>query len=131
MGENRDYERLTLDGDIYIHAKDGSSCEYRAFLDNISFSGFAMFSLEKIEEGAVVEFNLITQALDQGLVGKGRIRHVTKPPQYETPLYTIGIEFTEVNTDLVTHIITRVQAKAALEKQAKKMKAGALDFMAF
>jgi len=105
--------------------------EHKVFLDNFSFGGFAVYSSEKLRPGRIVEFNLMTQALDQGLVGKGKIRHMTQPPQYTTPLYSVGVEFVEVNKDLVTYIIGRLQAKAAMEMRAKKEKAPSLDYIAF
>jgi len=131
MSEKRNHERLILDGDVHIKTRGKNPLEFRVFLDNFSFGGFAVYSQQKLRPGRIVEFNLITQALDQGLVGRGRIRHVTQPPQYSTPLYTVGVEFTEVNKDLVIHIIHRVQAKIALEMQAKRQKVYAADFIAF
>lgn len=122
---------MILDGDVHIKTRGKNPLEFRVFLDNFSFGGFAVYSQQKLRPGRIVEFNLITQALDQGLVGRGRIRHVTQPPQYSTPLYTVGVEFTEVNKDLVIHIIHRVQAKIALEMQAKRQKVYAADFIAF
>lgn len=131
MSEKRAYERLTLDGDVYIKTKGRNAHAFRAFLHDVSFGGFAMYSQEKLKPGNSIEFNLVTQPVGQGLAGKGKIRHSTCPPQYNTPLNIVGVEFVEVNKDLVTYIINRLQAKSALAAQAKKVTAGSLDFIPF
>lgn len=131
MQEKRAYERLILDGYVYMKTRGKNPFAFRVFLDDFSFGGFSVYSKEKLSKGRIIEFNLITQALDQGLVGKAKVRHITQPPHYSTPLYTMGVEFVEVNKDLVTHIINRIQAKMVQQMQARKEVAKALDFMAF
>lgn len=131
MLEKRGYERLVLDGDAHIATKGRKPLAFRAFLDNISYGGFAFFSLENLKPGRIVEFRLITHSLDEALVGRGKIRRITRPPQYNTPLYTIGVEFTQVNKDLVMHIINRLQAKMVSEMQARRQKAPELDYIAY
>ena len=119
MRENRGFERLLLDGDVHIKIeKDGQVRSLKAFLDNICFDGFAMCLKETIEPDTVIEFHIIAQALDEALIGKAKIRHVTQP--YPTPLFTTGVQFTEVNLDMVAHMINRLQAKINQERQKKK-----------
>ena len=131
MQEKRGFERMVLDGHMYIKTRGKNPLTLRVFLDDFSFGGFAVYSPEKLKKGRVIEFNLITQVLDQGLVGKAKIRHVSQPPECSTPLYTIGAQFLEVNKDLVTYIINRIQAKMVLQMQARKEVAEALDFMVY
>ena len=118
--EHRGFERISLDGYVYIKTSNGLTHEFKAYLDNISFGGFAVYSQEKFDLGTVIEFRLITQALDEALVGKGKIRHIYRPPQYSSMLLTTGIEFVEVSQDKVRHMINRWQTRQALERENKK-----------
>jgi c-di-GMP-binding flagellar brake protein YcgR len=130
--EQRGFERLILDGDAHVKTRGKTPIEYRAFLDNFSFGGFAMYSQEKLRPGRIVEFRIMTRMLDEALVGKAKVRHVTLPRKYNSALFTVGVEFKEVNKDLVTHILRRIQAKIAEDEIARKeRKAYSLDFMAF
>lgn len=131
MSEKRGFERLLLDGDVFIKTKGRKPLAFKAFLDNISFGGFAMFSLENLKADRVVEFRLMTKSLGEALVGRGRTRHITRPPQYDTPLYTVGVEFEKVNKDLVLHIIHRLQAEASLEAQRQNQNNPKMDFIPF
>jgi len=135
--EKRDYERLKLDGNVSIKSADGRRRRFKAYLENISFGGFAMFakSRRKMSPETMVEFELVTPCLDEYLPGKGKIRHITRPERYTYPFYIIGVQFTEVNKDMVTHLIKRLQArlvsaKIAAELRSKKI-AKAIDYIPF
>jgi hypothetical protein len=130
MPERRSYERLSLDGNIEIKSENGTPRIFGANLDNLGFGGFAMYTPEKIAAAAVVEFEMITQLSRQPLIGKGKIRHISAPEKYTTPIFTVGIEFTDVNQDLVLYLIKRAQLKIANETRVKKQ-VKPLDFIPY
>jgi len=131
MRENRGHERIILDGDVYLRSMDGKPSEAKVFLDNFCFGGIAVYSAEKLELGSILEFALITKVLDEALACKGKVRHVTLPPYNSRALYTVGIEFMEVNSDLVVHMLARIQARNSRERQAQKQAAPKLDYIPF
>jgi c-di-GMP-binding flagellar brake protein YcgR len=130
MPERRDYERIDLEGNVSFKVIDTPLDIFEAYLDNISFGGFAMYSAQKQKADSLIEFKLTTQALDQPLLGKGKIRYVALPPAYRTQIFTMGVEFVEANKDLVTYLIKRLQLKIANAAKAKQ-KSNPVDFMPY
>lgn len=130
MQERRDYERLTLDGNVSLKTENGNPRTFIAYLDNISFGGFAMHAQERIEVDRIVEFELMTQLLEQPLSGKGKIRHITTPEKYRTVIFTIGVEFIDINKDIVIYLMKRLQLKIVNEIRSKKQ-TKPLDFLPY
>jgi len=120
-----------LDGEVRLTRVDGESSSFKAFLDNLSFSGFAMYSTEELKADSAIEFELVTPLLDEYLPGKGRVRHVTLPNKYTAKMFTFGVEFTEVNQDMVTHILKRQEQKLAAAEKKKKPQTNPLDFIPY
>jgi hypothetical protein len=129
MPERRNYERIDLEGNISFKVIDTPLAIFEAYLDNISFGGFAMYSAQKQAADSLIEFKLTTQALDQPLLGKGKIMYVALPA-YRTQIFTMGVEFVEANKDLVTYLIKRLQLKIANAAKAKQ-KSNPVDFMPY
>ncbi len=130
MQERRGYQRLILDGKIILKTESGNQRIAGAYLENISFGGFAIYAQEKIETDKIVVFELMTPSLEQPLVGKGRIKYVNPLKKHKTDFFTMGIEFTDINKDMVVHLIKRIQLKTANEMKDKK-RADPLDFMPY
>jgi hypothetical protein len=130
MEERRHFDRLKLDGNIIIKSESGLPLDFKAFLDNISFLGFAMYSTQKIEPDSLVNFEVTTQALDRPITGKGKVRYATKPDSNRSPFYTMGVEFIETNKDLVTYLIKKLQAKNA-EHARSKANVAPVDFIPY
>ncbi|MBM3249993.1 MAG: hypothetical protein FJZ09_04010 [Candidatus Omnitrophica bacterium] len=131
MQENRGYQRFTLEGEVRLKQVDGATSSFKAFLDNMSFSGFAMYSTEELKVGSLVEFELVTPLLDEYLPGRGKVRHMTLPNKYTAKIFTFGVEFTEVNQDKVTYILKRQEQRLAKDKIKNKPQSNPLDFIPY
>ncbi len=133
MPERRSYERINSDGSVSFRRAGSSSPACRAceaHLENISFGGFAMYSAQAQDAEAVIDFELTAPSLDQPLVGKGKIRHVTLPQRCATPIFTMGVEFIEADKDLVTYLIKRLQLKIS-HAASVKQKSNPVDFIPY
>lgn len=124
MKEKRNYERLPMDGSVGYSLEDKPYASFEAYLENIGFGGFAMYSKAGTEPGAVINFSLHTPLLGQPLTGRGKIRHMHAPWRSGSAVFMMGVEFLEINKDQVIFIINRWQLKQ--QKQAYS-----LDFMPF
>lgn len=130
MEERRHYDRFKMDGNISIKSENGQPLEIKAFLDNISFIGFGMYSVQKVNLDSVVDFELCAQELDRPLTGLGKVTYVADPASSRSPFYNVGVEFVDTNKDLVTYILKRIQAKMAEQAQSKS-KAAPIDFIPY
>jgi hypothetical protein len=119
-----------MDGNISIKSENGQPLEIKAFLDNISFIGFGMYSVQKVNLDSVVDFELCAQELDRPLTGLGKVTYVADPASSRSPFYNVGVEFVDTNKDLVTYILKRIQAKMAEQAQSKS-KAAPIDFIPY
>lgn len=123
--ERRDYERLQLDGVANLKAKDKGLSLCEGDLDNISFGGFAINPKDNAEElkvDSVVGFELMPKASGGPLSGKGKIRYVNDQ--------RIGVEFTDTDRDIVTHIIKRIEL-ASIKAMKDRGERETLDFMPY
>ncbi|MCM8763190.1 MAG: PilZ domain-containing protein [Candidatus Omnitrophica bacterium] len=106
----RAYERFELEGRISLQIPDSVIPNiFDANVENISFGGLRMNSLQKIEVDHIINFKLKPALFDELLSGKGKIRYVKEEAYYKTPCYKMGVEFIEVNKDILRYIITQVQ----------------------
>jgi len=111
MPEKRHFDRLRLDGNVQIKSDNSQILEIRAFLENISYVGFGMYSTQKFMPESVVDFELTAQQLDRPISGKGRVCYLVDSASERSPFYRMGVEFIDTNKDAVTYLIKRLQAK--------------------
>jgi len=130
MDERRVFDRLKADGKVNIRGEKDISCDFKAFLDNISFGGLGIYAIEKVNPGTMVSFELNTQTTDSPLIGKAMVRHVDNLTPNKSPLFSIGMEFVDTNKDYLTYLIKRLQAKQAEQSRSSKNIAP-LDFMPY
>lgn len=130
MRDRRSYERLALNGHVNLKTENGSLRISNAYLDNISFNGFTMHAIERTEPDMIVDFELMPQSLYEPLAGKGKIRYVKAQEKYKTVMFTMGIEFIDINKDIVTHLIKRVQLKLTNETK-EKGRTRPIDFLPY
>lgn len=94
-----------------------------AYLDDVSFGGFSIYSKESPEANSNIEFNIMTNLSEQAISGKGRVCYKAKPQDFNQKISFLGIEFTEVNKDMVSFLINRIQARVINKlRQAKQVK---------
>lgn len=130
MQERRSYERFDVEGSINIKSVNGKPRLLSGRLVNIGFGGFTIYTEEKIEGGKTIEFELILVALDQPLAGKGKITYTNALVKEKTTLFSMGVEFIDINKGIITHFMKRLQLKIAREVRDKK-KIKPLDFLPY
>ena len=131
MSNKRGYDRLEVTGTVDLKSQDHI---YRGQLQNISFTGFGGFSavmLEKITPGAAVEFDINIPALGEALNGMGVVRYLSQVDKHNKgKIFIMGVEFTDVNKDIVAHILRKIQI-ALSSGPGKGKPHGPIDFMPF
>jgi len=131
MSNKRGYDRLDVIGTVDLKSRDHA---YRGYLQNISFTGFGGFSvvmLEKITPGAAVEFDINIPALGETLGGLGVVRYLSQVDKHNKgKIFILGVEFTDVNKDIVTHIIRKLQL-AKSSGPGREKPHGPIDFIPF
>jgi len=90
-----------------------------AFLDNLSFGGFGMYSQDKVDLKKEIEFDLTVPLLGQPLSGSGSIRYMNPVEKYNKEIYFMGVEFGEVNKDAIVFIIKRLHLQKSKQTAAK------------
>jgi len=108
VSEQRSYKRLDVKGSVHLKSEEEEPRIFRAYLDDVGFGGFKMYAQQRIEVGKDVEFELITPLLNKPLPGRGQIRHVRRIVTEATPLFAMGVEFSEVNKGKTIQLIKRV-----------------------
>lgn len=74
-------------------------------LVNISYGGICVRSVKALEAGILVQFDLTTEPFAYTLCGKGKIRSVTETKHYAVMYFQMGIDFVEVDKNMVLAII--------------------------
>ncbi|MFH1128187.1 MAG: PilZ domain-containing protein [Candidatus Omnitrophota bacterium] len=92
---------------------------------DISSAGFGTFLEESIEVNTVVQFDLSADFLEQHLIGNGRIANVTQSKTVVGNSFRIGVEFIEVDKEIVLAFINKSQRiineeQARIEAERKK-----------
>ncbi|MCM8769726.1 MAG: PilZ domain-containing protein [Candidatus Omnitrophica bacterium] len=109
----RAYERFQVQGHLSLKVPDTFPAILGdATLDNISFGGFAMNSRQRIEADTVIDFKLKPDPVDAPLVGRGKVRYA-KADILNQHNYKIGVEFMQVNKEMLQHLITKLQNMVA------------------
>ncbi|MDP2905156.1 MAG: PilZ domain-containing protein [Candidatus Omnitrophota bacterium] len=131
MSNKRSYDRLDVMGTVDLKSQGHT---YRGYLQNISFTGFGGFSvvtLEKIAPGAAVEFDINIPALGETLGGLGVVRYLSQVDKHNKgKIFILGVEFTDVNKDIVAHILRKLQI-ALSSGPGKGKPHGPVDFIPF
>lgn len=126
MQERRAYDRLEVDGTILFKAV-GSKVHVKAYIENISFGGFRMFSREKLDKDSIIDFELSLPMLEQPLKGKGKVRHVVLPKENAAAVFSMGVEFQDMDKESILHAIKRAQIKLISDLMRKPPKAKPME----
>ena len=118
MKEQRKYIRYDLEGwarlkfeaegTVDIKRVDDLSHVIRADLQDISYGGISVWAGEKMESGANVLFELTTKFWDDPISGKGKVRYAREMRRLGEHKIRVGIEFLEVNREIVKDILNRI-----------------------
>ena len=105
--EKRGYARLPLRGAISFRTEGQGWRSVKAYANDVSFGGLALYSRKSLERERIVELELRTKFLEGPLQIKGKIKHV-KMPEKPGVTFRMGIEFVDTNKDKVTQLIKNV-----------------------
>lgn len=132
MKEKRSHHRINLDGRVNFQIRDADSTVFKADLLNIGHNGFAMSLMQDIhiEAGNTFEFELITPGFTHSLTGSAKVKYVHKIERYKISVFRVGLEFLDVNKDLILLLLKRHQVKVANKERARK-KVTPIDFMPY
>lgn len=127
MPEKRNYRRFSYGTSIFLKfGKDASNIIEGKVLD-IGFVGMSIFikGSENAESliQATVQFDSPGPA-GQHLIGKGKVVHLKKRKLYAEDGFIIGLEFVEVDKDVVLNILDRLEANIRDELRKNKPYSG-------
>ncbi len=117
MQDRRNYIRYIISGTVNLKFPGDSPPSLKADLADIGFIGFSIYWHELIELGQIVQFEINTEFRDTPLIGKGEIKNIAEVIENESLIYKIGIEFIEVEQDIVLKLINSQQAKIINEEK--------------
>lgn len=117
MSEKRGYVRYTIDGNITLKTEEGGSYVLKIHVTDISFLGVSMYSPEKLDLiGKIVQFELATELSGQTMSGKGKIKYIKEEKKGEVSVFRMGLEFIDVNKDILLEFLQLVQEKLSTRK---------------
>ena len=118
MHERRKYLRFNIAGSVVLKTGDTTPVIIKAELFNISFDGFSVYTLEKIEIGNDVKFELNLKLWNEVIIGEGKIRyiHETKRPDGS---FRVGVEFCNIDKKVIQNIINHIQSEICSEARRK------------
>lgn len=122
MQERREYQRFSLNDSIFLRFESQPEKLIKGELLDISLGGLSIFLKENADLGAIVEtvvqFDYLFSA-EKKLVGKGRVVHVTECELFQQNGFKIGVEFVQVDKEIVNNIIDKLRKAILLEIKNK------------
>jgi hypothetical protein len=125
MPDKRNYRRFNLENNIFLKFESNPEKIIEGKLLDISFVGLSIFLKESVNVDVIaqtmVQFDFLSFA-EQHLIGKGKVVHVEKYRLYAQDGFRTGLEFIEVDKEIVIGIINRAEAKnlEQIRKQSQK-----------
>ena len=114
MQDKRNYRRFSYENAIYLKFENNLAEAIEGKLLDISFRGVSIFLKENVAVDSfvqtIVQFDSPSSP-EQHLIGTGKIIQVKKQRLYAQEGYRIGVEFIEVNKEVVLSILNRLEAK--------------------
>lgn len=128
--EKRDYIRYSADGTVNIKIEGDTPDIFKADLLDISFLGLSVYLKERLEIGAVVQFELTTELMRSPLTGRGKIKDIKEVKRYGSSGFRTSMEFIDIDKGATLDFLNIIQGKIAAQArkkwQAKKPDLGAL-----
>ncbi len=114
MQDRRKYQRFNLEDAVFLKFESDLAKIIEGKLLDISFGGLSIFLKESIELGAIVQaivqFNS-PNVLEKQLVGRGTVVHASQYSLNGQDGFRIGLEFIEVDKEIVINIIDKLRSK--------------------
>jgi hypothetical protein len=130
MANRRGSVRYTTKAKVYFKSEGGILKTIEGQLVDISFSGLGVFFKESIDVNTIIQFDLTADFMERHLIGKGKIIYATQQKTYAGNGFKIGVEFIEVNKEIVLMFISENQRKVRKEEEGRRQ-SQAKDFGPF
>jgi c-di-GMP-binding flagellar brake protein YcgR len=111
MLEHRLFTRFVVPGEVLIQLQGATIETVRAELVDISFKGAGAYSAKMIAVDTRVRFFISSKSFEKHIRGEGRIRYAHAHRRKDVDVYRLGIEFVDVDSELVRDILTRLSEK--------------------
>lgn len=121
---------MELCGSVKVKVPDQTGESINTDLNNIGYGGFCISAPEMIQPGTTVDFQIVTHAAYQPLDGKGVVRYVINPAPGKVSRFKTGIEFMEINKNMVTHILNKLQEQISAHLMSRS-KIKPIDYIPF
>jgi len=120
MKERRSYIRFSIEGDVVLRPKDGTSRVIKAKMCDMGFIGVGIYSSEKIDVGYTVEFEISTRFWDGNICGEAKVKFLEEIIEANDVIFRMGIEFISVDNRVVQYVLTQLQSEIC-RKMRKSM----------
>ncbi len=117
--EKRDYIRYSVNGTVNIKIEGDMPNIFKADLLDVSFLGLSVYLKERIEIGAIVQFELTTELMGRPLIGKGKIKHIKEVKRYDSSGFRTSIEFIDIDKGSIVDFLNKIQGKIAAETRRR------------
>jgi len=111
MIEHRLFTRFLTEGEVLVQLQGAAVETIRAELVDISFKGVGIYSRKMIAADTPVRFFVSSKLFEKHIRGEGRIRYVHAHRRKDAEVYRMGIEFIDVDSELVRDTILSLQKK--------------------
>ncbi len=116
-------------------SESGDSKVFKGDVLDLGYLGWSIFLKESVAVNTIINFDLSADFLAQHLIGKGKIVYVTPQKITNSIGYRIGVEFIEVNKNIVMmfineniRIINEERKRVEAEKRRQLGSAGEYPF---
>lgn len=114
MLNKRNYRRLSLDNNIILKFESNMGRVIEGRLLDISFVGVCVFLKESVNVEEIVQETVqfdISGFTEQNFTGRGKIVYARPDKLYAQKGLRVGLEFIEVNKEVVLNIFNRLELK--------------------
>jgi len=112
MLERRNYKRFIFENKIFLKFENDPAEFVEGELLDISFVGFSFFLKESANAAVqgIVQFDA-PFLVEHHLVGRGKVVYVLQERLYEQKGFRIGLEFIEVDKEILLNSINQLRSK--------------------
>ncbi|MBU0548538.1 MAG: PilZ domain-containing protein [Candidatus Omnitrophica bacterium] len=93
----------------WFKSEDGDAKVFEGKVLDLGYLGWSIFLKESIAINTIIQFDLSVDSLDHHLMGKGRIVYATQQKTATDVGFRIGVEFMEVDKDIIISFINESQ----------------------
>jgi c-di-GMP-binding flagellar brake protein YcgR len=115
MIEHRLFTRYPVIGKAVLQTKTVPIRTVRGDMIDISFKGIGIYSDDAVQPNEAIRVLLTSKSFERHIQGEGKIKYVQSVLRNDKRVFRMGIEFVNVDSDLVRDIVETLQ-KESLKK---------------